>query len=119
MAALQRWDELARTCMAFLRDAVRFSMVTIAEALAVRQLEPVFAELARHGLRVQRLIVNNVVKTVDSAFLRQKAEHQVPHLEFLHERYGHLPIVEIPLLPYEVRGMDRLREVARVLGPDP
>jgi arsenite-transporting ATPase len=85
----------------------------------VRQLEPVFAELARHGLRVQRLIVNNVVKTVDSAFLRQKAEHQVPHLEFLHERYGHLPIVEIPLLPYEVRGMDRLREVARVLGPDP
>ncbi|HSD31028.1 MAG TPA: ArsA family ATPase [Gemmatimonadales bacterium] len=119
MAALQRWDELAKTCMAFLRDAVRFSMVTIAEALAVRQLEPVFAELARHGLRVQRLIVNNVVRTMDSAFLRQKAEHQAPHLEYLREHYGHLPIVEIPLLPYEVRGMERLREVARMLGPDP
>ena len=96
MAAVQRWDELAQTCMAFLRDEVRFSMVTIAEALAVRQLEPVFAELARHGLQVQPLIVNNVVKTVDSAFLRQKSEHQAPQLQFLRERYGHLPIVEIP-----------------------
>jgi arsenite-transporting ATPase len=117
MAALKRWDELAGECMAFLRDEVSFSMVTIPEALAVRQLDGVFAELSRHGLRVNRLIVNNVVRTRDSTFLREKAEHQEPHLRLLHERYGDLPVVEIPLLPHEVRGPDVLREVARLLRP--
>jgi arsenite-transporting ATPase len=117
MAALKRWEDLAAVCMAFLRDDVAFSMVTIPEALAVRQLEGVFAELASHGLRVGRLIVNNVVKTTDSPFLAQKAEHQAPHLALLRARYGSLPIVEIPLFPFELRGVDRLREVARVLVP--
>ncbi len=117
MAALKRWDELAGECMAFLRQDVSFSMVTIPEALAVRQLDAVFAELERHGLRVDRLIVNNVVEIMDSAFLREKAGHQAPHRELLRKRYGHLPIVEIPLFPHEVRGLDRLRDVARVLRP--
>jgi arsenite/tail-anchored protein-transporting ATPase len=117
MAALKRWDELASACMAFLRDAVSFSMVTIPEALAVRQLDGVFAELERHALRVDRLIVNNVVEAGDSAFLREKAGHQAPHLELLRKRFSHLPIVEIPLFAHEVRGVDRLRDVARVLRP--
>lgn len=117
MAALKRWEELAGDCMAFLREAVSFSMVTIPEALAVRQLDGVFAELERHGLRVDRLIVNNVVETTDSPFLRQKAEHQRPHRDLLRKRYGHLPVVEIPLLAREVRGTEALREVARVLRP--
>jgi arsenite-transporting ATPase len=119
MAALKRWDELASECMAFLRDAVSFSMVTIPEALAVRQLDGVCAELERHGLRVDRLIVNNVVEAGDSAFLREKAGHQAPHLELLRKRFSHLPIVEIPLFAHEVRGVDRLRDVARVLRPTP
>ena len=118
MAALKRWDELAGDCMAFLREEVSFSMVTIPEALAIRQLDGVFAELARHGLRVDRLIVNNVVvETRDSAFLREKAEHQEPHLRQLRARYGELPIVEIPLFSHEVRGTDGLRAVGRVLRP--
>jgi len=117
MAALKRWDELAGDCMVFLRDGVSFSMVTIPEALAVRQLDGVFTELERHGLRVDRLIVNNVVQGADSAFLRDKAEHQEPHLHLLRERYGHLPIVEIPLFSHEVRGTDALRDVSRVLRP--
>jgi arsenite/tail-anchored protein-transporting ATPase len=117
MAALRRWEELAAECMAFLREEVTFSMVTIPEALAVRQLDGVFAELARHGLRVDRLIVNNVIQSGDSAFLREKAEHQAQHLRILRERYAYLPIVEIPLFSHEVRGMNALRDVARVLRP--
>jgi arsenite-transporting ATPase len=117
MQVLHRWDELARACMEFLRDAVTFTMVTIAEALAVRQLEGVFAELATYGLVVDRLIVNNVVRDADSPFLRRKGEQQQPQLASLRQRYGHLPISEIPLFPYELRGIERLREVAAVLYP--
>jgi anion-transporting ArsA/GET3 family ATPase len=103
--------------MTFLRTGVTFSLVTIAETLAVRQLEDVFTELGRYRIAVRRLIVNNVVTDPDSAFLRRKAEQQRPHLDLLRQRYGDRPILEIPLFPYEVRGTDRLREVASLLHP--
>jgi arsenite/tail-anchored protein-transporting ATPase len=115
MAVLRRWEELATAGTTFLRERVTFSMVTIAEALAVRQLDGAFAELERHGLRVDRLIVNNVVMTTDSDFLRRKAEQQRPQLEALRQRFASLSIVEIPLFPYEIRGRERLREIAAVL----
>ncbi len=117
MDVLRRWESLASLCMDFLRRAVRFVMVTIPEALALRQLDDVFCELARYGLKVEHLIVNNVVTSADSPFLVQKAAQQQDHLRQLRERYDHIPITEIPLFPQEIRGVKRLREVADVLGP--
>jgi len=119
MQVLRRWDALANECLAFLRTGVRFSLVTIAEALAVRQLADVFAELDRYGLAVGQLIVNNVVTDPDSGFLRQKADQQRPHLELLRKCYGDRPIVEIPLFAREVRGIERLRDVAHLLHATP
>jgi arsenite-transporting ATPase len=113
---LGRWRDLAAECMAFLRRDVALSMVTIPEALAVYQLDDVVEELARYELRISRLMINNVVQAADSPFLEQKRQQQRPHLERLHERYGHLPIVEIPLFPQEVRGAERLRAVGRLLA---
>jgi len=115
MTVLSRWAELAAACMAFLREEVSFSMVTIAEALAVQQLPAVFAELSKYDLRVDRLLVNNVVKTTDSDFMRKKAEQQAIQLKQLRDRYGHAPLIEIPLLPGEVRGVPALRQIAGVL----
>lgn len=116
MDVLRRWESLANVCMAFLRESARFVMVTIPETLAVRQLDGAFAELARYGLRVERLIVNNVIAAADSPFLAQKAAQQQDHLRDLRARYAHLPITEIPLFPQEIRGLERLRQVAAVLG---
>jgi len=117
MGMIRSWQRLAADCMQFLREDVRLSLVTIPEALAVRQLDDVLDELRRHGLAVRRLIVNNVVQVTDSPFLVRKAAQQRPHLAELHERHGDLPIVEIPLFPEEVRGVERLRTVGRLLGP--
>jgi len=72
LEVLRRWQALAEACMDFLRERVDFTMVTIAEALAVDQLEGVFAEMRRRGLEVRRLVVNNVVRTTDSEFLRRR-----------------------------------------------
>jgi arsenite-transporting ATPase len=112
-----RWRALADVCMEFLRREVALSMVTIPEALSVLQLDDVVGELARYGLRISRLVVNNVVQEADSPFLAQKRAQQQPHLERLRTRYGSVPIVEIPLFPQEVRGVERLRAVGRLLAP--
>jgi len=115
MAVIESWQRLAAQCMDFLRDEVRLSLVTIPEALSVLQVDGVMEELDRHGLAVERLIVNNVVQVTDSAFLTEKAAGQQPHLAQLRERYPGLPLVEIPLFPREVRGLERLRAVGRLL----
>lgn len=117
MDVLRRWESLASLCMAFLRQAVRFVMVTIPEALALRQLDDVFRELAHYELKVEHLIVNNVIMNADSPFLAQKAAQQQGHLRQLRQRYGHLPITEVPLFPQEIQGLEGLRQVAAVLGP--
>jgi len=117
MAILARWRDLAAECMAFLRNRVRFSMVAIPEALSLCQLDGVVEELRRYDLGISRLIVNNVVPPADSAFLEQKRRQQQAHLQALRERYRELPIVEIPLLAQEVRGLECLREVGERLGP--
>ena len=48
--------------MDFLQNKVELVIVTIPGALAVEQLEGVFGELDRYGIKVGQLIVNNVIK---------------------------------------------------------
>jgi arsenite-transporting ATPase len=114
---LKRWEALSEANMDFLRNEVDFTMVTIPEALAVVQLEGTFRELDRYGLKVKRLIVNNVVKNEESHFLRTKARQQRQYLKHIHEKYAHLEIIELPMFPQEVKGLERLREVSKIAFP--
>jgi arsenite-transporting ATPase len=118
MEVLRGWQQISGACIDFLREEVHFSLVTIPEQLAVVQIDGAIEELGRHGLRLRRIIVNNVVQVVDSPFLEQKARQQRTYLERLHQRYAaQLPIVELPLFPQEVRGVERLRSVGALLDP--
>jgi len=114
---LKRWERLSAENMDFLRNEVNFTMVTIPEALAVAQLEGIFRELNKYGLKVKQLIINNVVKAQDSDFLLTKARQQKEYLEHIYDKYSHMKIVELPMFPYELKGLDRLREVERILFP--
>ena len=115
---INRWHKLSTDEMNFLRNKVRFVLVTIPEALAVEQLDSVFLQLERHGLLVDQLIINNVIKADDSEFLKAKAAQQKRHLDFINIRYHDLDIIEIPMFPYELKGLDRLKEVEKILFPD-
>jgi len=112
---IKRWERLSADNMDFLSSMVSFVMVTIPEALAVEQLEGIFRELNEYGLKVQQLIINNVVKEEDSDFLLTKARQQKNYLELIYDRYSDLPIIELPMFPYELKGLDRLKEVERIL----
>jgi arsenite-transporting ATPase len=65
---LKRWAKLSALNIDFIRNEVKFTYVTIAEALAVEQIGPVSLELNRYGIQIQSLIVNNVIKADGSAF---------------------------------------------------
>jgi len=112
---LKRWESLSTENMDFLRNQVNFIMVTIPEALAVEQLEGIFRELNKYGLKVRQLIINNVVKAKESDFLLTKARQQQDYLAHIYEKYSYLKIVELPMFPYELKGLERLREVGKIL----
>ncbi len=114
---ISRWQQLSTDEIDFLRNRVRFVIVTIPEALAVEQLDGAFRDFDRHGLKVGQLIVNNVIKADDSDFLKAKAAQQRKYLDLIYDRYSDLRIVELPMFPYELKGWDRLKEVARILFP--
>jgi anion-transporting ArsA/GET3 family ATPase len=57
-----------------------------------------------------------VIISPDCDFHRQRMEMQRPYLEMLDEEYGgRMALIELPLLPYEVKGVERLREVEGIL----
>ncbi len=114
---IRRWQKLSSDEMNFLRDDVKFVIVTIPEALAVEQLESVFLQLHRKGLEVQQLIINNVIKADNSEFLKAKANQQKKYLDHIHTRYAEIPMIEVPMFPYELKGWDRLKEVEKILFP--
>ncbi|MFH1169388.1 MAG: ArsA family ATPase [Chloroflexota bacterium] len=114
---LKRWDGLSAENMTFLREEVSLNLVTIPEALAVAQLEGIFRQIDRYGLRVTRLIINNVVNEPDSDFMLTKARQQQGYLEQIYDHFSHLKIVELPMFPYELKGLARLKEAAGILCP--
>jgi arsenite-transporting ATPase len=113
---IKGWESLSGEDMDFLRHGVRFTIVTIPEALAIEQLDSIFDEFDKHGLEAEQLVINNVIKEVTgSSFLQSKAEQQKGYIELLYRRYQGLRIVELPLFPYEIKGIDGLKDIERSL----
>lgn len=102
--------------MDFLRYGVKFVIVAIPEALAVDQLDSIFDEFDRHGLKAEQLVINNVIKEVaDSTFLQAKAEQQRGYIDLLRQKYQEIKMIELPLFPHEIKGIDSLKDIERSL----
>jgi arsenite-transporting ATPase len=112
---LKRWEELSAENLRFLREEVAFTLVAIPEALSVEQLAGVFREMAKYGLEVGRIVINNVVRDEGSAFTRARAAEQRGYLEHIRATCGDRPVIEVPMFAGEVKGAARLREVADCL----
>lgn len=113
---IKGWESLSAEDMDFLRYGVRFVIVTIPEALAIEQLDNIFDEFDKYGFKADQLVINNVVKEVgSSSFLQAKADQQQTYIDLLYHRYQSMQLVEVPLFPHEIKGIDRLKEVERSL----
>ena len=97
--------------MDFLRNEVGFVIVTIPEALAIEQLDGIFDEFNEHGLKVEQLVINNVITDTSSEFLCARASQQRNYIDVLIKKYSNLKMVELPMFPHEIKGMGRLEGI--------
>ncbi|KAF0185156.1 MAG: arsenite-activated ATPase ArsA [Nitrospirae bacterium] len=114
---INQWSDLSEEIMRFFTDPaqVEFVVVTIPEALGVYQSRRVIQELAQHGLKVRRIVVNGVIETSDSEFLNCRKNMQHPYIQMLQNEFGPAALTKMPLLSGEVKGLKMLREVEAVL----
>ena len=120
LKTIAAWEDLSRSVLDMLRDrGTKAFLVTIPEALGVNQTGRVAGELEKFGLNVCGVVVNYVLTdeaAESSEFNSSRRKMQDRYIDELKETYGKaMPVVLVPLLPYEVKGIDTLREVERSL----
>ncbi|HSJ54865.1 MAG TPA: ArsA family ATPase [Anaerolineae bacterium] len=118
---IDSWRELSAEIAAFFRDPANaeFVLVTIPEALGVYQARRLVGEFARFGLEIEHMVVNHIIAQADSEFLRQRQAMQRHYLQLLEEEYGQrMCITHVPLFAHEIKGVERLGQVERVLFAD-
>ena len=113
------WELLARDVLNMIRaDDTKAILVTIPEALGVNQTSRIEMDFDKFGINVEGVVVNYVLtpEAADSDFNRQRREMQLKYIEEIDETYkDKLPVVHMPLLPFEVRGVKALEEVEKIL----
>ena len=112
------WEDLAEKVVDFIRDAEKseFIIVTIPEALGVRQTERIIKDFDEYQLKVNHLIVNYVIQEVDCNFHKIRREMQQGYMHILMDQYApRIGLIEVPLLPQEVKGVERINRISEIL----
>jgi arsenite-transporting ATPase len=114
LQVIRSWEEQSLGIIDFIRErrTTRYVLVTIPEALGVRLTERVIRELGENGIEVGDLIINHIVKESDCEFHRKRQEMQQRYIRSLEETCAGINIVKLYLAPYEIRGVERIREIA-------
>jgi len=112
------WEDLAEKVVSFIRDPGKseFIIVTIPEALGVKQTERIIKDFDEYQLQVNHLIVNYVIQEADCNFHKARKEMQQYYIKILHDQYSHrIKLIEVPLSPHEIKGVDKIKHVSDVL----
>ena len=112
------WQALSNEIAAFIRDErfTEYIVVTIPEALGVKQTERIIQDFDAHGLAANHLIINYVIENADCAFHRMRKEMQEHYITLLSEAYGErLNLTMLPLSPHEIKGIESIRKTSQLL----
>ena len=112
------WEDLAEKVVSFIRDPQKsdFIVVTIPEALGVRQTERIIKDFDEYQLKVNHLIVNYVIKEADCDFHKMRREMQQNYIRILNDLYSYrIRLIEIPLFSQEIKGVERINRISEIL----
>ena len=93
-----------------------FTLVTIPEAMSVRETQRYLTLLREEGVPVTDLIVNRVEREHDACvYCRARVKSQRPWLKEIEKLFGDLRLHYVPLMAEEVRGLESLSKVGKLL----
>jgi arsenite-transporting ATPase len=94
-----------------------FVIVMISEMMAIYETERLLSNLYEVEIPCSAIIINQLFpENVDCKFCSSRREMQQRNLVEIKDIYAEdFTLVEVPLFPTEVRGLDKLRELGRLL----
>ena len=100
-----------------LRDNSRceFIPVCIPEAMAIMETGRLLSILGTSEITAKHIIVNNVMDSDGCDFCDRRKAGQLPYLNNIHETFSNLKIIEIPLFPEEIKGINALQKLKTFL----
>jgi arsenite-transporting ATPase len=106
--------------LAVLRDrsSTVFNLVLLPERLPIEETHSAVSGLARLGIPVQALVINQVIlpEVIEgNRFLEARAGVQARYLEEIEARFGGLIRAQLPLLDRDVSELSTLRQVGGML----
>jgi arsenite-transporting ATPase len=97
-------------------DASGFALVLNPDKLSILESKRALQSLDRSHVHVSAVIVNRVLPEGEiGAFLDARRRQEAVYLTEITREFSHLPMGFLPLLPGDVRGLDALRQVGRLL----
>ena len=116
---IAKWEKMSKDVLDMMRnDNTLGFVVTIPEALCVSQAKRVVSNLEKFGITVGGVVLNRVLteEAADNEFNKSRRTVQKKYIKELDEAYeGKLPIVQVPLFPYEVKGVDPLSLIGKII----
>jgi arsenite-transporting ATPase len=115
---ISSWEAIALKIVDFIRDQEKsdFIIVTIPEALGVKQTERIIADFDQYELMVNHMIINNVVREADCPFHKARKAMQSEYIKILKDRYGQrIKLIQVPMAPHEIKGVERIEQVSEIL----
>lgn len=101
------------------KDQTRFALVTIPEAMCVRETERYLKLLREQGVPVRDLIVNRIEQEHGGcAYCHARVLSQQPWLKEITREFRDLKFHYLPLEPKEVRGIDDLKKMGKLIWAD-
>jgi arsenite/tail-anchored protein-transporting ATPase len=98
------------------KEQTRFALVTIPEAMSVRETERYLELLRDQDVPVRDLIVNRVEQEHDDCvYCRARVQSQRPWLKKIASSFRDLNVHSLPLMPREVRGIDDLKKIGKLI----
>jgi arsenite/tail-anchored protein-transporting ATPase len=93
-----------------------FTLVAIPEAMSVRETQRYLTQLREQGVPVTDLIVNRVEQEHDACvYCKARVKTQRPWLKEIEKVFGDLRLHYVPLMAEEVRGVDALRKLGKLV----
>lgn len=115
---LQNTKEKIRAARLELSDAekTQFVVVMIPEAMAVFETQRLLGSLNVWSIPADNIIVNQLVPgNPDCVFCSKRREMQQTNLVDIRELYSDLDLTEVPLFDSEIRGLEGLEDLGRIL----
>ncbi|MFW9912877.1 MAG: ArsA family ATPase [Candidatus Thorarchaeota archaeon] len=97
-------------------EMTQFAIVMIPEAMAVFETQRLLGSLHGWNIPASNIIVNQLVPpNPDCVFCSTRREMQQSNMVDIKELYKDLDITEVPLFDKEIRGLDGLTELGKIL----